>query len=148
MSELTFEEIKALPQAEQIRLACKGNAFLFGSNREIRRLAAEYLHEDEVVLQIVTGSRMDQRGRGIVVATDRRILFVWDGWVYRENQDFPYDTITSVEYKTGIFFGILKVHGHGDEVTYNWVGRVVGARFSKLARSYVSVSSLNPKHKQ
>lgn len=137
MSELTFEEIKALPQAEQIRLAKKGNAFLFGSNREIRRLADEYLREDEVVLKIVTGSRLNERGRGIVVATDRRVFFVWDGWVFRENQDFPYETITSIEYRTGFFFGVLRVHGHGDEVAYNWVGRVAGAKFVKLARSLI-----------
>lgn len=126
--------------SEQIKIAVKGNAFLFGSNRELRRLP-EYLHTGENVLSIVTGSRKDMRGRGIIVATNERIIFIWDGWVFRENQDFPYETISSVEFKTSIFFGNFVMYGKGDETAYNWVGRFAGQRFVKTVRQLTSQAS-------
>jgi len=118
---------------QQIKTALKGNAFRFGSNREIRRLP-QYLQPGEKVLSIVTGSRHQKRGRGIVVATDQRVLFIWDGWVFRENQDFPYETISSMEFQTGVFFGIMTLYGKGDEISYNWIDRFSGDRFTKLVR--------------
>ena len=124
-------------QREQINEAKKGNAFLFGSNREIRRLPM-HLHTGEVVHKIITGSPMGKKGRGIVVATNERILIIRDGWVFRNTQDFPYETISSVEFSTGVFFGIFSLFGKGDEVAFNWVGRMAGANFSKLVRQQVA----------
>lgn len=118
---------------EQIKKAAKANAFNFGSNRELRRLR-QHLNNGESVLGIITGSRLSKRGRGIVVATDERLLFIHDGWVFRENQDYPYETISSVEFSTKIFFGVFTLYGKGDETSYNWVGRSAGAKFTKLVR--------------
>jgi hypothetical protein len=118
---------------EQIKKAAKANAFNFGSNRELRRLR-QHLNNDESVLGIITGSRLNKRGRGIVVATNERLLFIHDGWVFRENQDYPYETISSVEFSTKIFFGVFTLYGKGDETSYNWVGRSAGAKFTKLVR--------------
>lgn len=120
-------------QKEQIKEAKKGNMILFGSNREIRRLPL-YLSKDEIVHKIITGSPGKKKGRGIIVVTDVRILFIKDGWVFRTIQDFPYETISSVEFKTGIFFGIFAIYAKGDETAYNWVGRFAGAEFAKVAR--------------
>lgn len=124
----------------QITEAKKGNAILFGSNREIRRLPL-YLHEGEVVHRIISGSPGQHKGRGIIVATNERVLFVKDGWVFRTVQDFPYETISSVEFKTGILFGAFIMYGKGDETAYNWVGRVAGAAFAKEVRKLSSVSN-------
>lgn len=125
-----------------IKLAKKGNAFLIGSNREIRRLP-EYLHQNERVQCIVTGTPDGGRGRGIVVATNERILFIKDGWVFRTNQDYPYETLSTVEFRTGIFFGKLTVFGKGDEATYHGVGRFAGAAFTKLARQLSAAARRN-----
>lgn len=108
----------------------------FGANREIRRLHL-YLTEGEDILAIITGSRLHERGRGIIVATSDRVIFAWDGWVFRENQDFPYETISSVEFNTSIFFGVFILYGKGDEIAYNWVGRSSGAKFAKIIREKV-----------
>lgn len=125
------------------RLADK-NFVLLGAKRELRRLP-EYLHDGEEVLDIVTGSRIGKRGRGIIVATSERLLIIWDGWVFRENQDFPYETISGIEFKVGIFFGTLTVYGKGDSTAYNWVGRKSGAEFNKTVRKLVAKSSQNPR---
>lgn len=120
-------------RSEQIKEAKKGNAILFGSNREIRRLSL-YLHEGEEVLSILAGSPGKYKGRGIVVATDERVMFIKDGWIFRTVQDYPYETISSVEFKTGILFGTFIMYGKGDETAYNWIGRFAGTDFSKLVR--------------
>jgi hypothetical protein len=127
---------------EQIKEAKKGNAFLFGSNREIRRLPL-YLHENEVVNRIITGSPVGKKGRGIVVSTNERILIIRDGWVFRNTQDFPYETISSIEFNTSVFFGTFILFGKGDEVAFNWVGRFAGTNFSKLVRQAVADYSRN-----
>lgn len=133
---------------DQIKEAKKGNAILFGSNREIRRLSL-YLHEGEEVLSILAGSPGKYKGRGIVVATDERVMFIKDGWVFRTVQDYPYETISSVEFKTGILFGTFIMYGKGDETAYNWIGRFAGTDFSKLVRQKSSdakrgISSSSP----
>lgn len=120
-------------QEEQIKEAKKGNAILWGANREIRRLA-EHLNPNEVVYKIVVGTPEKGRGRGIIVATNERIFFSKDGWIFRDSQDFGYDTFSSVEFKTGIFFGTFVLYGKGDETRYNYVGRFAGAKFTKLVR--------------
>lgn len=132
-----------LTDKEKIYNAAKGNFILFGSRRELRRLKL-YLNKGEEVFQIITGSRAGLRGRGIVVATNERVIFIWDGWVFRETQDFPYETVSSVEFRTGILFGTFSMYGKGDEVAYNWVGRVSGANFAKTVRELVSKSTNNP----
>jgi hypothetical protein len=138
-----MSEEQKLSQEDQIRQAVAGDALLFGANREVRRLP-EYLNEGEDVFMIVSGSRLGERGRGIIVATSERVIFIWDGWIHRETQDFPYETISSVEFKVGILFGTFTMFGKGDEVAYNWVGRFRGQEFVKKVRGLIAKSVQNP----
>ena len=117
----------------QIKEAAKSNMFHFGSNRELRRLPY-HLHDGEEIISIVTGSRKDKRGRGLIVATNERLFFLWDGWVFREHNDLPYSSLNSIEFKTGIFFGEIEAFSAGDSVAYNWVDRFSGRKFVKLVR--------------
>jgi len=119
------------------------NFVLLGAKRELRRLF-NYLHDGEEVIDIVTGSRLGKYGRGIIVATNERLMIIWDGWILRENQDFPYETISGIEFKVGLFFGVLTVYGKGDETSYNWVGRKSGSVFVKTVRRLVAKSARNP----
>lgn len=139
---------------DDIKAAASKNFMRLGSNREIRRLS-EHLHEGEKVLAIVTGSPKEtvtstysrgqrqektssaKKGRGIVVATNNRILLIKDGWIFRASQDYPYETISSVEFETGVFFGKLSIFGKGDGTVYSYVGRTVGADFAKTVRQLV-----------
>lgn len=138
---------------EQIKEARKGNGILFASHREMRRLPS-YLHEGERVISLVTGSpkyvpgsdsgsSASSKGRGIAVATNERVLFIRDGWVFRNVQDLPYETISSVEFTTGVLFGTLSIFGKGDGVFYNWVGRFAGSKFAKIVRQQVSDQNTN-----
>lgn len=129
--------------SEIVNKLANKNFVLLGSKRELRRLPF-YLHDGEQVLDIVTGSRLGKYGRGIIVATSERLMIIWDGWIFRENQDFPYETISGIEFKVGVFFGTLTVYGKGDSTAYNWVGRKSGAEFNKTVRRLVAKSSRNP----
>jgi membrane protein YdbS with pleckstrin-like domain len=62
-------------------------------------------------MHVVDGRYND--GFGILVATDRRLVFVDKGLFSLKVEDFPYDRILSVEAKTGMVMGQLTVHTAG-----------------------------------
>ena len=61
------------------------------------------LGETEPVLDAVSGTY--ENGNGLLVATDRRVIFVDKGLVGSRVEDFPYDKITSLQYQTGLLLG-------------------------------------------
>lgn len=79
----------------------------FGTKREIKALPGE-LFEGEIVEAIASGAYSN--GVGILVATDRRLLFLFRGIVRASSEDFSYDRITSVEYKGGLALASLIVY--------------------------------------
>lgn len=137
-----FDEID---NKSYIKQSVRNNFVTLGAHRELR-LLSDYLHEGEIVLDIVTGSRKNKYGRGLMVATNERLLVLFIGWVFRETHDFSYETVSSIEFKVnGMFFGELTIHGKGSNVTYNWVGRRSGRAFVKVAREIVAKSTMNPR---
>ena len=70
----------------------------FGGGREIKRLT-EHLWEGETVDQMTTGAY--GKGTGLVVLTDRRLLFVQDGVMSKTSEDFPMDKVSSVQWSSG-----------------------------------------------
>ncbi|MFC4912601.1 PH domain-containing protein [Actinomadura gamaensis] len=94
-----------------------------GAKREIRRLA-EYLWEGEVVRHMVSGTYA--AGTGLVVLTDRRLLFVRDGWTSKTTEDFPLDKISSVQWHSGMLMGKLTVFASGNKADITNVGKQGG----------------------
>jgi Bacterial PH domain len=64
-----------------------------GTKRDVRRLP-EYLNGSETVLAMTSGKV--GTNLGLLVATDRRVLFVSEGVINRTFEDFPYDRINTV----------------------------------------------------
>lgn len=81
-----------------------------GKKRDIRKLP-EYLNSGETVLAM-TGGRVGSN-QGLLVATDRRALFVSEGIINHSFEDFPYDRITTVTSSTGMLLGKVIVHTGG-----------------------------------
>jgi membrane protein YdbS with pleckstrin-like domain len=50
---------------------------------------------------------------GLLVATDRRALFVAEGVINHSFEDFPYDRITTVTSSRGPLFGRIVIHTTG-----------------------------------
>ena len=77
-----------------------------GSGREIKELA-EYLSDDETVERMVSGRYGG--GVGLLVLTDRRLIFLKDGMVNKTLEDFPVDKISSVQWSSGMALGKLQI---------------------------------------
>ncbi|RCW42747.1 putative oligomerization/nucleic acid binding protein [Halopolyspora algeriensis] len=69
---------------------------VFGGKRDIRRLP-KYLYADEAVGELAIG--LYGGGFGVLALTDRRILYVYEGWVDSRSEDFPFDQVEGVHLK-------------------------------------------------
>src|SRR4051794_9418680 len=76
----------------------------FGAGREIKRLT-DHLWEGETVDRMTTGTY--GKGTGLVVLTDRRLLFVQDGVISKTTEDFPMDKVSSVQWTSGMMMGSI-----------------------------------------
>ena len=52
---------------------------------------------------------------GLLVATNRRIIFLDKGWTSFKMEDFSYDKVTTIESQTGLFFGELTIYASGNK---------------------------------
>ena len=111
------------------------NSRLF-SRREIQELP-NILWDDELPEQCVTGKY--HANSGILVATDRRMLFVDKGLLGQlKVDDFPYDKISSLESNRGILAGSIVIHTSGnwdciDSIPKGQVDAFVAAQRKKVA---------------
>jgi hypothetical protein len=62
--------------------------------RELERLPAVIASGEEII-HMAHGRRND--GQGLIVTTDRRVMFIEDAIVKREIVELPYDAISAVE---------------------------------------------------
>jgi hypothetical protein len=79
-----------------------------GAKRELRQVA-EYLDPEEQVLRLATGNRGSKSG--LLVLTDRRLMFLWKGLVRENHESIPLDLITSVALKRGLATSTIKTQG-------------------------------------
>jgi len=100
-------EVSGRPDVEaaKARMASK-----WGSRRELKYLD-EYLWHDEIVARMASGS-LDGK-RGLLVHTDRRLIFLFHGRMSQRNEDFPLDTITSISVKAGLASATITVYSGG-----------------------------------
>jgi Bacterial PH domain/Short C-terminal domain len=82
----------------------------WGGRRELKKLD-EYLWPDETVSRMATGTYAQKNG--LLVLTDRRLIFLYHGWTGRRNEDFPLDTLTSVSSSSGLALGSVTVFSGG-----------------------------------
>jgi len=81
-----------------------------GKKRDIKKLP-EYLNGGETVLAMAGG--MVASNNGLLVATDRRALFVSEGVIKHSFEDFPYDRITTVTSSRGMMWGKIVISTAG-----------------------------------
>jgi hypothetical protein len=78
--------------------------------RELEKLPA-LLGEAEDVLNLARGKCEGMEG--LVVVTDRRILFVGEAMMRSHLEDFSYEKLSSVKTETGMCCGKITVHAGG-----------------------------------
>jgi hypothetical protein len=93
----------------------------------------------EIVHRIVRG--IYQGGRGVLVATNSRIVFVAKEWFGRSRvESFLYDELTSVRYAPYIIYGGVAIVARGDEV----IIRTIGRGDTRAFREYVTSRITSP----
>jgi len=105
---------------------------LFG-RMELKALP-RLLEEGELPESIIQGRF---GGQGILVATDRRLLFLDKGLLSLRTAEFRYDTITSVEYGTGLVYGHITITVAGNASKIDQVIKDRLPTFVQLVRSKI-----------
>jgi Bacterial PH domain/Short C-terminal domain len=106
-----------------------------GGGREIKRLAS-HLWEGESVDQMTTGTY--GKGIGLVVLTDRRLLFVHEGMMSQTTEDFPMDKISSVQWSSGMLTGSIVIFASGNKSEISNVNKEDGKEMVDNVRNRLS----------
>jgi hypothetical protein len=83
----------------------------FTVRRELKHLPS-LLHNDEELINLAQGKYEDKQG--LVVVTNKRVMFVEHGVMRRRLEDFPYTRVSSVQSQTGVMFGGLTIYASGN----------------------------------
>jgi Bacterial PH domain/Short C-terminal domain len=121
----TLEEITA-----EISRLPGGHGFL--GRKEVKQLPG-ILWEDERVENLIRGWYAS--GTGILVATNKRLVFVDKGITKLRVEDFPYDKITSVQYKLGLAGGTLTIFASGNKADIEHVPKDQCKAFGDFIRA-------------
>lgn len=98
-------------------------SYRLGSNREIKKLES-YLWHGEQVHSMVGG--VYGQGTGLLVLTDRRLLFVQDGWMSQSTESFGFDQVNSVQWSAGLALGSVIIYSAGNKADISQVQKQDG----------------------
>jgi PH (Pleckstrin Homology) domain-containing protein/putative oligomerization/nucleic acid binding protein len=108
------------PQTGRIeQLAATKLNMKLGVRKELKKLT-DKLAEDEEVVNLARGQYDNKTG--LVVVTDRRILFTEQGMVRSRLEDFPYSRVSSVQTESGMMFGKLTIYSSGNKAVIDHIG--------------------------
>ena len=133
---------EAAPRDEDLRAdiwAAKARMMsTFGARRELKKLMTHLWH-DELVREMTAG--FYGKGMGLVVLTDRRLMFIKDGITKRINEDFPLDKISSAQWSSGLLVGTITVFTSGNKAEIANVNKRDGKRIVDTLRERLSAGS-------
>lgn len=121
---------------EQIKNLNLSNTSQFLGRKEINELP-QILAVNENINNIVQGTY--NNGSGILVSTNRRLIFIDKGLLYGlKVEDFPHDKISSIQYETGLLLAKIKIHTSGNIALIDNVEKSSARQFSEFVRDYIS----------
>ena len=120
------------PDIEQAknRMATK-----FGGKRELRKLQ-EHIWPGETVERMATGAYGG--GLGLLVMTDKRLIFLKEGMLSSTLEDFPFDKITSIQWSTGMLMGKIQIFLSGNKGEITNVDKTDGKAIAEAVRARIS----------
>lgn len=128
-----LNEIKA-----EIKNLNLSNVSTFFGRKEINELP-QILAEDEKIDHIIQGTY--NNGNGILVSTNRRLVFIDKGMIYGlKVEDFPLEKISSIQYETGLILGKVKIHTSGNIASIDNVEKASSRIFAEFVRNKLSQS--------
>lgn len=105
-----------------------------GTKREVEHLA-EYLWENERVERMVGGTYVN--AQGLVVLTDRRVLFIDHGVMSRRSEDFPIEKISSAQWSAGMVLGTATIFASGNKAEIKNIHKEAGKLLVDAIRSRI-----------
>ncbi len=112
------------------------NVVTFLGRKEINELPS-ILDQNEKITNLIQGTY--NGGQGILVATNRRLVFVDKGILYGlKVEDFPLDKITTIQYETGLLLAEVKIHTSGNIATIDNVEKAGARKFAESVRNQIS----------
>lgn len=127
-----------MPTLEEVQAQIKsldGVSRILGM-KEIKELPA-ILWEDEAIERIATG--LYANGNGVLVGTNKRLIFVDKGLLYGIRvEDFPYDKITSIQYKTGMLLGEITIFASGNKADIKNMEKGAARSFAEHVRARIT----------
>ncbi len=126
-----------MPTKEQVLTKVKNlnGASRFLGRWEINELP-KLLWEDEEIMRLSDGSY--NSGIGIVVATNRRIIFINKGLLSCQVEDFAYNKISSIQCNQGIMLGTLVIYAAGNRACIDNMGKTDAQYFADYVRAKIS----------
>lgn len=113
-----------------------------GIGRELKTLESE-LWEAETVSLLASGTYTS--GNGVIVLTDRRVLFYLKRLVGAQTEDFPLSKISSIDYKSGMLMGEITIYTSGQKATIKNVEKAIGKQIVDAVRNQISQPTETPK---
>ena len=108
------------------------------ARKEIKELP-DILWEDELPERIVAGTY--NNGWGILCATNQRLLFIDKGLLFGlKVESYVYEAISSVESKSGLLWGSVKVYASGNNEDFEHVNNRQAHAFAQYVREKISKS--------
>jgi hypothetical protein len=140
MQEKAAEEEQQKAKLEEVKTTIKNlkidgiSGFL--GKKEINELP-KILAANETLDHMIQG--FYNNGNGILVSTDRRLIFIDKGLLYGVKvEDFPLDKISSIQYETGLLLGKVKIHSTSNVATIENVDKSAARKFSEFVRDKLS----------
>lgn len=109
-----------------------------GVKRELRKLI-EYLWDGETVSSVVSGYY--GKSAGLLVFTNRRILFVQDGATGSRSEDFLLDKVSSIQFSSGLALGTITIFASGNKAAIENVNKTTGKIFVDKVRGVLGGKS-------
>lgn len=140
-----------MPTIEEVQAQLRNldNCSKLASFREIRELP-NILGEGEKIEKMIQGNYGESSSIGVLVATNRRLVVVDKGLIYGVRvEDFSYDRISPMEYRTGLVMGKIIMYAAGNKAEIQYCDKEHVQSFVEHARARTtgvtkSASAPNP----
>ncbi len=110
----------------------------FFARKEIHELP-DILSVDEKIVYLVEGRNKINNHHIILVATDRRVIFVDKEFMYGlKVEDFSYSKISSIQYETALLLASIDIHVADDVVEIDGVGKYDAELFCEKVRNFMA----------
>lgn len=127
-----IENIKRIEN--QIAQSATPNATNFFGRKEVNELP-NIIQENEIIKSLIQGTY--NNGSGILVLTDKRMIFVDKGVLSLKTEDFPLSKITSIQFESGLLLAKIKIHTSSNVAEIANVEKDAGKLFVDFARNQI-----------